>query len=306
MTEERIINFMGHRKLAALLSTVLILVSIASLAVQQLRFGLDFTGGTLIEVGYSEAVDLNQVRKTLVNNGYDNAVVVNYGSVTDVLVRLQRGYSDTLGNELLTVLKKDFAGEIELRRIEFVGPQVGEELREEGGMALLAALFVVLVYVAFRFQIKFSLGAVVALAHDVVITLGVFSLLQWEFDLTVLAALLAVIGYSLNDTIVVADRIRENFRKMRKGTPEGIINESLTQTFERTLLTSLTTILVLTALAVFGGESIHGFAIALIIGVLVGTYSSIFVAANILLSLGISKDDLVLPIKEGEELDGMP
>lgn len=306
MTEKKILKFMAYRKLAVLLSSLLIVVSIASLAIQQLQFGLDFTGGTLVEVGYSEPVALNEVRQTLKAAGYENAVVVYYGSEQDVLVRLQTGYSDQLGNEIVKRLQNDFKGQIDLRRIEFVGPQVGDELREEGGLALLAALIVVMLYVAFRFQFKFAVGAVTALAHDVIITLGFFSLFQWEFDLTVLAALLAVIGYSLNDTIVVADRIRENFRKIRKSEPEEVIDISLTETLGRTLITSLTTILVLIALAWFGGEMIHGFAQALLIGVVIGTYSSIYVSANILLMMGVSKEDLIIPEKEGEEVDGLP
>ena len=306
MTAQKVINFMGQRKLAVLLSTVLIIVSIISLATRQLQFGQDFTGGTSVEVGYSKPVALTEVRQTLTNAGYGNAVVVHFGSEQDVLVRLQRGNSDKLGAELLATLQSEFDGTVDLRRIEFMGPQVGEELREDGGLALLAALIVVMLYVAFRFQVKFSIGAVAALAHDVIITLGFFSIFQWEFDLTVLAALLAVIGYSLNDTIVVSDRIRENFRKVRKAAPIEVINISLTETLGRTLVTSLTTLLVLVALFIFGGELIHGFAIALLIGVLVGTYSSIYVAANILLMLNVSKEDLMVPVKEGEEFDEMP
>ncbi len=306
MTAQKVINFMGHRKLAVLLSTLLIVVSVISLATRQLQFGQDFTGGTSVEVGYSKPVDLKEVRQILADAGYNGAVVVHFGSEQDVLVRLQRGHSDKLGAELLATLQEKFDGTVDLRRIEFMGPQVGEELRDDGGLALLAALIVVMLYVAFRFQIKFSVGAVAALAHDVIITLGFFSIFQWEFDLTVLAALLAVIGYSLNDTIVVSDRIRENFRKIRKSSPIEVINISLTETLGRTLVTSLTTLLVLVALFIFGGELIHGFAIALLIGVVIGTYSSIYVAANILLMLNISKEDLMVPIKEGEEIDDMP
>jgi preprotein translocase subunit SecF len=268
---------------------------------------LDFTGGTLIEVEYSQPEPLENIRNTIATAGYANAVVVQFGSETDILVRLSQGYSDTLGNEVVGVLKQDFNGEIDLRRIEFVGPQVGDELKEQGGLAMLMALGMVLIYVAMRFQFKFAIGAVAALAHDVIITLGVFSFLHIDFDLTVLAAVLAVIGYSLNDTIVVSDRVRENFRKLRKSSALEVINISLTETLGRTLVTSLTTLFVLFALFVFGGEMIHGFSIALLVGVTIGTYSSIYVAANVLLLMAISKEDLIVPEKEGAEFDdGMP
>lgn len=303
---ENAIDFMGQRKIAALFSMLVIISSIVSLAVNNLNFGLDFTGGTLVEVNYSRAEPLNNIRQTIEKAGYDSAVVVHFGTDTDILVRLPQGYNDKLGTEMVSALKQDFDGDIELRRIEFVGPQVGDELKEQGGLAMLMALGLVMLYVAFRFQFKFSLGAVAALVHDVLITLGIFSLFQWEFDLTVLAAVLAVIGYSLNDTIVVSDRIRENFRKVRKADSEQIINISLTETLARTLVTSLTTLLVLTALLIFGGELIRGFAIALIVGVIVGTYSSIYVASNMLLALNITKEDLMLPVKEGSEADEMP
>lgn len=298
------IDFMGKRKIAAAISILAILVSIGSLAFKGIVFGLDFTGGTLVEVEYKQAPELPKVREQLTEAGYEKLTVQNFGSDTAVLVRLAQGFNDKVGEEVLSVLKADGTG-VELKRAEFVGAQVGEELREQGGLGLLFALGVVMVYVAMRFQLKFSVGAVVALAHDVIITLGLFSLLSWDFDLTVLAALLAVIGYSLNDTIVVSDRIRENFRKMRKGTSEEIINSSLNQTLSRTIVTSLTTILVLVALYLFGGEMINGFSKALLIGVLVGTYSSIYVAGNVLLALGVSKDDLVVPVKEGEEEEGV-
>ena len=297
------INFMGQRKLALLFSTLLILVSIGSLATRQLNWGLDFTGGTLVEVHYSESADLDAIRTTLGSEGYAGAIVVSFGSDKDVMIRLPKGYSDQQGAELLATLQESYPGNVELRRIEFVGPQVGDELREQGGLAMLLALGLVMLYIAFRFQFKFAIGAVVALVHDVIITLGFFSVLGMEFDLTVLAALLAVIGYSLNDTIVVSDRIRENFRKIRRVDPVEVVNISLTETLGRTLVTSLTTMLVLLALAIFGGEIIHGFAIALIIGVAVGTYSSIYVAANVLLAMGVSKEDLMIPIKEGGEQD---
>ena len=295
------INFMGQRKLAAALSAVLLLIAIGSMVVKQLNWGLDFTGGTLVEVHYSQTADLNAIRGTLETSGYSGAVVVSYGTDRDVLIRMPQGYSDKQGAELLTRLQEAFAGEVELRRIEFVGPQVGDELREQGGLAMLLALGLVMLYIAFRFQFKFAVGAVVALVHDVLIVLGFFSITGMEFDLTVLAAILAVIGYSLNDTIVVSDRIRENFRKIRRAEPVEVINISLTETLGRTLVTSLTTLLVLAALAVFGGEMIHGFAIALIVGVAIGTYSSIYVAANTLLVMGVSKEDLMIPVKEGAD-----
>jgi preprotein translocase subunit SecF len=300
------IDFMGQRKIAATLSLLLVFASIGSLAVKQLNWGLDFTGGTLVEVHYSDVAPLEEIRNTLQPGGFKRAIVVSFGSDRDVMIRLPQGYSDKDGTRLLESLQSSYPGQVELRRIEFVGPQVGDELREQGGLAMLLALGLVMLYVAFRFQFKFSIGAVTALAHDVVITLGFFSILGIEFDLTVLAAVLAVIGYSLNDTIVVSDRIRENFRKIRKAEPIQVINISLTETLGRTLVTSLTTLLVLGALALLGGEMIHGFALALIVGVIIGTYSSIYVAANTLLLLGLSKEDLMIPVKEGVELDGQP
>ncbi|MCP4789629.1 MAG: protein translocase subunit SecF [Gammaproteobacteria bacterium] len=298
MSNVKVINFMALRKVAAAVSMVLILVAVASLAINKLQFGLDFTGGTLVEVGYDQAPDLVSVRGQLQSAGFDDAVVQNFGSDRDVLVRLGQAFNDKVGEEILAVLQSGSDANIELRRSEYVGAQVGEELTEKGGLGMLLALAIVMLYVAFRFQLKFSVGAVVALAHDVLIVLGVFSVLQLDFDLTVLAAILAVIGYSLNDTIVVSDRIRENFRKLRKGTSIEIINESLSQTLGRTLVTSVTTILVLLALFIFGGELIHGFALALLIGVVVGTYSSIYVASNVLLALGVSQQDLIIPPKE--------
>ncbi len=299
-------DFMGKRKIAAVISILLVVASIASLVINKLSFGLDFTGGTLVEVSYKESANVATIRNQLEEAGYLSPTVQHFGADTEVLVRLPQGFSPEVGEEVIAVLSEQGKFDVELRRSEFVGSQVGEELREQGGLGMLFALAVVMLYVTFRFQLKFSLGAVVALAHDVLIVLGIFSWFKWNFDLTVLAALLAVIGYSLNDTIVVADRIRENFRKIRKGSALDIINTSLNQTLSRTLVTSLTTIMVLLALFVFGGELIHGFSIALTIGVLVGTYSSIYVAANVLLALGISKEDLMLPVKEGVEQDGMP
>jgi preprotein translocase subunit SecF len=302
----KIVNFMGKRKLAAAFSLVLVLGSLTSLAVNQLNWGLDFTGGTLVEVHYSDVAPLQAIRDSLEQGGFERSIVVSFGSDRDVMIRLPQGYSDKDGDRLLEQLQNEYKGEVELRRVEFVGPQVGDELREQGGLAMLMALGLVMLYVAFRFQLKFSVGAVSALIHDVIITLGYFSILGVEFDLTVLAALLAVIGYSLNDTIVVSDRIRENFRKIRKGDATHIINVSLSETLGRTLVTSFTTMLVLLALLIFGGEMINGFALALTVGVVVGTYSFIYVAANVLLTMNISKEDLAIPIKEGAEMDGMP
>ncbi|WP_419810776.1 protein translocase subunit SecF [Bacterioplanoides sp.] len=297
-------DFMKLRMAALALSALLIIASIGSLVTQGLNLGLDFTGGTLLEVEYEQPESLDKITQVLNGAGYKDVVVQNFGSETDLLVRMSEAFRDDLGNEVLLVLQQAVEGnEITLKRSEFVGANVGEELRDQGGLALLLALFIVMIYVAARFQFKFSVGAVAALFHDVVIILGFFSLFQWDFDLTVLAALLAVIGYSLNDTIVVADRIRENFRIVRNGGPITVINESLNQTLGRTIMTSLTTALVLAALMVVGGELIHNFALALMIGVVVGTYSSIYVAANILLMMNISREDLMPPELEEEEDD---
>lgn len=308
MTESTFnIDFMAARKIAGSLSIILVLLSIVSLAVNQLEWGLDFTGGTLVELYYDQPVDPEDIRIELDKAGYIGHVVQYFGSEQDILVRVppQKNMDERtnakLGDEIQKQLKAGSDGEVKLRRSEFVGPAVGEELTNQGGIGMLTALGLVMLYVAFRFQLKFSVGAVVALFHDVMITLGIFSVLKWNFDLTVLAALLAVIGYSLNDTIVVSDRIRENFRRIRRGSPREIINTSLNQTLGRTLITSLTTLLVLCSLLVLGGELIRGFALALILGVIVGTYSSIYIAANVLLVLDISKEDLAIPVKEGED-----
>ncbi len=297
----KIINFMGLRYIAAALSITLVLASLGSLAYQQLNWGLDFTGGTLVELHYSESVVPEHIRDTLAREGYEGATVVSFGTDRDILIRLAHGYSEADGAVLLGKLQAAFSGTVEMRRIEFVGPQVGDELREQGGLAILLALGLVTLYIAFRFQFKFAVGAVVSLMHDVIITLGFFSFTQMEFDLTVLAAVLAVIGYSLNDTIVVFDRIRENFRKVRRTEPVELINISITETLDRTMFTSLTTLFTLVSLALFGGEMINGFAIALIIGIVIGTTSSIYVAANILLLLKVSKEDLMIPVKEGTD-----
>ena len=301
------IHFMGQRKWALLFSLALIVVSIGSLATRQLNWGLDFTGGTLVEVHYSATASLEAVRNTLETKGFAGATVVSFGSDRDVMIRLPQGYSDQQGTELLGVLQEAFVaveptGTVELRRTEFVGPQVGDELREQ---ALLLALGLVTLYVAFRFQLKFALGAVAALIHDVIITVGFFSVTGMEFDLTVLAALMAVIGYSINDTIVVFDRIRENFRKIRRAEPAEVLDISITETLGRTLATSGTTLLVVVALALFGGEMIFGFAITLLVGITIGTYSSIYVASALVLMLGVTKEDLIPPAKEGVEQDNL-
>ena len=299
------IPFMKWRWVAIALSGLAIVTAVASLSLQQLNWGLDFTGGTLIEVAYSDSADLSSIRSVLAEEGYEGAVVVSFGTDRDVLVRLPDGYSDEQGALMVDQLRSSTQMAIELRRIEFVGPQVGDELRDDGGIAMLTALGLVMLYVAFRFQIKFALGAVFALAHYVIVTLGFFSLTGLEFDLTVLAALLAVVGYSLNDTIVVSDRIRENLRKIRRAEAIDVINISLTETLGRTLVTSLTTLLVLAALALFGGEMIFGFAVALLVGVTVGTYSSMYVASTTLLQLGVSKEDVMVPEREGADQEGM-
>jgi len=301
------IDFMGKRNIAMIFSAILLLVAVGSIVTRGLSMGIDFTGGTLIEVGYTQDANLPAIREVLTAGGQGYASVQQFGTAKDVLIRLAKSDkpSSTLSNEVFGMLSKAADGQVELRRVEFVGPQVGDELTEDGFLAVLVALMAILVYVALRFEWRFAVGSVVALIHDVTITIGLFSLLQIEFDLPVLAAVLAVIGYSLNDTIVVFDRVRENFRKMRKGTSESIINSSLTQTLGRTLMTSLTTILVLLALFFLGGEIIHGFAFALLVGVLVGTYSSIYVASTSALMLGVSKEDL-MPVQKENVVDDRP
>ena len=308
------ISFMSIRRFSMALSLVLIIGSFASFALKGLNWGLDFTGGSLIEVSFEQSADLTKVRQVMDEQGFGDATVQNFGSSRDVLIRLapikqdseSKTDSKMVGNQIMAALT-EMDETATMRRIEFVGPSVGDELREQGGLAMLTALICILIYVALRFEWRFALGSVSALAHDVIITLGLFSVLGIEFDLTVLAAVLAVIGYSLNDTIVVSDRIRENFLKMRTGEPEGIINTSLTQTLNRTMVTSLTTALVLMALLFVGGELIKGFAIALLFGVVIGTYSSIYVASSIALGLGISKEDLMPPEveKEGADQEGL-
>lgn len=303
-------KFMNGRKVAMIFSAILLVISLGSMITKSMNWGIDFTGGTLIEVGYPEAVELAPIRSSLDQAGFGDAIVQHFGTASDVLIRIAPRAdqsSASLSDKVVTALRDENSA-VEMRRQEFVGPQVGEELTEDGGLAMIYALIGILIYVAMRFEYRFALGSVAALVHDVIITLGFFALFQIEFDLTVLAAVLAVIGYSLNDTIVVFDRIRENFRKVRKGSSEEVVNRSLNQTLARTLMTSITTLIVLIALFIFGGELIHGFATALIIGVLIGTYSSIYVASASALALGISKEDLMPVEKEGanEQIDELP
>ncbi len=303
------VDFMRYRLVALIFSSLLILGSITSLAINQLNWGLDFTGGTEIQVAYPQGANLAKVRIDLTEANFEEAVVQNFGSSQDVLIRIPLRDDlpkEQIGDMVVEVLKaKDES--VTMQSISFVGPSIGEELTEQGGLAMLVALICILIYVAMRFEYRFALGSVAALMHDVIITLGLFSVFQLEFDLTVLAALLAVIGYSLNDTIVVSDRIRENFRKVRKATSIEVVNISLTQTLNRTIITSLTTILVLIALFYKGGALIHGFATALLFGVFIGTYSSVYIASAVALALGVSKEDLIPEevVKEGEDLESI-
>jgi len=310
------IDFMGFRRIAGSISGVLVLVSIISLAVNSLEFGLDFTSGTSVRLSYSQAIVLGEVNETLDSHGYTDAVVVSFGSDRDIRIILpvdetvpvtdQAAQAAEVGETIAALLRNETASEVTLLGSDYVSAKVGGELAEQGGLGMLVALGIITVYISIRFQFKFAMGAVVALAHDVIITLGIFSVFSIEFNLNTLAALLAIIGYSLNDTIVVSDRIRENFRRMRKGSPFDLINKSLNQTLSRTIITSFTTLLVLFSILFIGGESTQGFAVALIIGVFIGTYSSIYIASNVLLYMNISREDLMIPVKEGSELDDIP
>ena len=310
------IDFMGVRRIAAGTSALLAVVSVISLFVNSLNFGLDFTSGTSVRLNYSETIDLDQINLTLQQNGYGDAVVVTFGSDRDIRVLLpvdssvaeqdQAEQAAQVGESLAAMLQQEARGQVTLLGSDYVSAKVGGELAEQGGLGMLVALGIIMVYIAVRFQFKFSVGAVVALAHDLIITLGIFSVFQMEFNLNTLAAMLAIIGYSLNDTIVVSDRIRENFRRLRKGSPIEMVNASLNQTLSRTLITSLTTLLVLFSILLIGGESTQGFAIALIIGVVIGTYSSIYIASNVIIYMNVTREDLMIPVKEGAELDDLP
>ena len=310
------IDFMGVRRIAAGISALLAVVSVISLFVNSLNFGLDFTSGTSVRLNYSETIDLDQVNLTLQQNGYGDAVVVTFGSDRDIRVLLpvdssvaeqdQAEQAAQVGESLAAMLQQETRGQVTLLGSDYVSAKVGGELAEQGGLGMLVALGIIMVYIAVRFQFKFSVGAVVALAHDLIITLGIFSVFQMEFNLNTLAAMLAIIGYSLNDTIVVSDRIRENFRRMRKGSSIEMVNASLNQSLSGTLITSLTTLLVLFSILLIGGESTQGFAIALIIGVVIGTYSSIYIASNIIIYMNVTREDLMIPVKEGAELDDLP
>ena len=302
------IPFMKFRKIAGLFSMIIFVLAIVSLSFRGLSLGLDFSGGTLVEVAFEKTVPLEDIRTNLASKGIEDFQVVNFGTETDVLIKAADKVSQgRLGDRIYEILENKYSDQdLELKRVEFVGPQIGSELRDQGGLGMLVALGMILLYVAFRFQFKFAIGAVVALAHDVVIVLGIFSVVGWDFDLTVMAALLAVIGYSLNDTIVVSDRMRENFRTERGLEPIEIVDKSINQTLSRTLITSFTTLLVLFSLYIFGGELIKGFSLALILGIFIGTYSSIYVVANMLLSMSITQEDLAIPEPEGAEFDEMP
>ncbi|PCD00878.1 protein translocase subunit SecF [Halopseudomonas pelagia] len=304
MITDKTINFMALRKFFFAVAVVLMIGSIASLAIKQLNLGLDFTGGALVELNYTSPADLEAIRATLREEGWDDAIVQNFGASTDVLIRLASDDPD-LGSQIARLIQNEDGSDVSIKRVEFIGPQVGEELRDKGGLGMLLAMAGILLYVSLRFQMKFAVAAIVALVHDVIFTLGFFSILGLSFDLTVLAALLAVIGYSLNDTIVVFDRVRENLRIMRKADLEEIINVSTTQTLARTLATSASTLLVLLALYFFGGENIQGFALALIVGVGVGTYSSIYVSNGLLMTMNLTREDLIPPQIE-EAVDDRP
>ena len=297
------LDFMGKRHIAGIASLVAVVLSAGFLGFKNLNFGLDFTGGTLVEVGFEAPVDPATIRGRLEAAGFVDGVVQHFGTDRDILIRMPPQLGDdqaTLGDRILQTIRADAPGAV-MRQSNFVGPVVGEELAESAGLAILTALGVVMLYILFRFTKQFAVGAVAALAHDVVIVLGVFSVFGWDFDLPVVAAVLAVVGYSLNDTIVVSDRIRENFRSIRKGSPVDVINASLNQILGRTLVTSMTTLFVLLALLIAGGEGIRGFAAALTIGVVIGTYSSIYVAANVLLLMNLTREDLVVPEKERDK-----
>jgi len=303
------IDFMRPRKPALVLSSIVNLIGILSLILQGLNLGLDFTGGTVIEVGYKEPVELSQVRSDLDATGFAGSQLQHFGTSRDVMIRLpptSETDSASLGDKVFRALSKDETNQVDLRRVEYVGPQVGQELVEKGGLAILYSLIGILLYVAMRFEWRLAVAAIIATVHDVIVTLAVFSLFQIEFDLTVLAAVLAVIGYSLNDTVVIFDRIRETFRKMRKGTVLDVVNRSVNDTMSRTIITSGTTFIVVATLYLLGGQVIHGFALALVIGIIVGTYSSIYVASSAAVFMGINRADLMPVPKEGPGVDARP
>ena len=295
------LDFMGKRWYAYAFTLVLTLASIGSLLTQGLNMGIDFTGGYLIELSYAKDADIQSIRDVLEKNNFKDAQVQNFGNTQDVLIQIAPRADENkanLSDDILAMLKAQSDQEITLRRVEFVGPQVGEGLRDQGGLAMLVALFGILIYVAFRFEFKSAIGSINATVHDVIVTVGALSITQTEFDLTVLAAVLAVIGYSLNDTVVVLDRIRETFRGMRNATPTEVLNLSINQNMSRTLMTSFTTILVVLALFFLGGEIIHGFAFTMLVGIAIGTYSSIFVAGSTLMTMRIKKQDFLIETKE--------
>lgn len=303
------IDYMSQRWKALVFSGVLFAITFASLAVQGLNYGLDFTGGTVLELGYQEPIDTADISTALGSIGVSGVTVQYFGSNRDVLLRIPpTGETNdaALSQKVFDTLSAAVGGKAELRRVEFVGPQVGEELTEQGGLAVLYSIIGILIYVALRFEWRFAVGAVAATIHDAIIVLGVFSVFQLDFDLNVLASILTVVGYSLNDTIVIFDRVRENFRRMRKGTPVEIMNQSVNETMSRTIITAGTVLLVVVALYLFGGETLRGFSLALIVGVVSGTFSTIYIASNVALLLGVSRHDLLPTPKEGPEVDARP
>jgi preprotein translocase subunit SecF len=294
------IDFMGLRRMTAVLSLALCITALVCLAVKGLNFGLDFTGGTQIQVAYSHPADMNKIRSELSQAGYGNAVVQSYGTSKEVLISFAP-HKELNQQQIQQAVMHELPDAV-LQRIDYIGPQVGKEMAAKGFLAIFVAMLGTMIYIAFRFEWRFALGSSLALLHDPILILGIFSLFQWEFNLTVLGAVLAVIGYSLNDTIVIFDRIRENFRKMRKGTPIEIVNLSINQTLSRTIMTSATTLIVVLSLFIYGGTMIHGFSIALIIGIIVGTYSSIYVAGALAVALGLNKNDL-MPVQKKEVVE---
>ena len=309
MITKKAINFMGdpHRRVLMFISLILTVASLVSLSVKGLKFGLDFTGGTSLELRYAEAPDLNKVRDTLISSGYPSAVVVNFGGPTDIMVRVQSGQANNeLGNVITDILRKSSGSEITIKQSEYVGPQVGEELMNSGGLGMLVALLGVFLYVAMRFQFKFALCSILALMHDVVLILGVFSVFQLDFDLTVLAAVLTIIGFSINESIIVADRVRENLRIMRGVDVKEVINTSITQTLSRTIMTSGSVNMSVLAMFFWGGDAFHHFSLALLFGVTFGNYSSVYIASGLLVTLKVTREDLIPAEVVQDEVDEMP